>query len=184
MTKNIKYFVLVLLVVITGCDNKDKQASSKSSVNSQTRQTAMKISDNRDFFSKKEIIPKTPAAKDLDSVIKPILKNLFDDARIVTVNLDLRNPTPEDTVLDSLHYSVRRLLDIPAGDELYKELLANKFSPSPRLGSKPQHGKTCVYISVFKRTSKGQYSLIFILDTLKQSITVESFKLGTKYDQL
>ncbi len=142
------------------------------------------ISDNLKFFSAAEIAPTTPATKDLDSVIRPVLTELFGGAKLVVeTGREGDDPLRKDT-LNTMTYVVRRLLDTPAGDELHAALKAARFSVSPRYGAKPVHGRTTVLMSFFKTTAVGRYSLGIRLDLIQQTIHVENFELGSKYDRL
>jgi hypothetical protein len=79
---------------------------------------------------------------------------------------------------------VKQLLTPQDGTPLHSAFLSAGFSTSPRLGSKPtiwSHGAT---MSLFETTSKRGYSFVINIDTDKQQIVVESYKLGSKYDRL
>jgi hypothetical protein len=83
-----------------------------------------------------------------------------------------------------LRYVVRRLFDVKEGDALHAAFRGSQFSLSPRYGAKPQHGRTAVLMSFFKRVGPRAYSLGIRMDVEKQTIEVTSFELGTKYDRL
>jgi len=144
------------------------------------------ISDNPGYFTAKEIRPTTDATRDLDNLLRPVFVKLFGSAKLVAEGgLDPNRPAG-DVLLNSMTYVVRRILTHEEGDELHKTLVAQGFSRSPRYGSKPVHSRSggFVMMSLFESTNVGHYSLGIRLDLNKQTMLVESFQLGSKYDRL
>jgi hypothetical protein len=141
------------------------------------------ISDNPRFFTAAEITPASDPTGDLDSVIRPVLIELFGGAKLTAETPGNAANTSREDLLHSMTYVVRRLLDVPAGDELHAALCAVRFSPSPRYGSSPQHGRNKVLMSFFKITAKRRYSLGISLDLVEQTIHIESFALDSEYDR-
>ena len=142
------------------------------------------ISDNPAFFSASRQSLANDASKDLDGIIMPVLKKVFGDAKIVA---ELKSPETKidgEVVENRITYVVRRLLTPQDGVPLHSAFLAAGFSTSPRLGSKPTIWSGGAGMSLFESTSRRSYSLVINVDTKKQQIVVESYKLGSKYDRL
>lgn len=83
-----------------------------------------------------------------------------------------------------LVYVVRLILTPQEGDNLHAALKKEGFVSSPRIGSKPVHFKSTVAMSLMRTTSLRGYSLVINVDSDKQRIEIESYKLGSKYDRL
>jgi hypothetical protein len=144
------------------------------------------ISDNPGYFTAKDIPPTADVVRDLDGIIRPILTKLFGATKFVGEGgLDPNRPGG-DVILNSMTYVVRRTLTQEEGDTLHKTLTSNGFSTSPRYGSKPVHIRLSgiVMMSLFKSTNSRSYSLGIRIDLNKQTIRVESYQLGSKYDRL
>lgn len=144
------------------------------------------ISDNPGYFTAKDIPPTADAVRDLDGIIRPILTKLFGAAKFVAEGgLDPNRPGG-DVLLNSMIYIVRRTLTQEEGDTLHKTLTSNGFSTSPRYGSKPVHIRLggIVMMSLFTHVNMRAYSLGIRIDLNKQTIRVESYQLGSKYDRL
>jgi hypothetical protein len=139
---------------------------------------------NSRFSSAKNITTTSPTAKDIDSIIRPVLVKQFGDARLLSAAGPEKPKIDGEVVEDRLLYSVRTVLTEAAGDKLHAAFRAVGFVTSPRLGSKPTHGRTKVLMSLFRSTSLRGYSFVIIVDMSKQQIEVESYKLGSKYDRL
>lgn len=143
------------------------------------------ISDNPVFFTAQDLTPGPGVPQDLDQLIRPVLKQLFKDAKLVE---DIgEQPLRRDGEVEEnkLVYVVRRLLDSLDGDQLHRELHdKKKWAASPRLGSKPTHSRTQVLMSFQKTTRLRGYSLVIKVDFSKQRIEVISYRLGSKYDRL
>ena len=143
------------------------------------------ISDNPGFFAAQNKTPGPGVPQDLDKLIRPVLKQLFKDAKLVE-DIGEQPPRRDGEVEENkLVYVVRRLLDSVDGDQLHAELHdKRKWPASPRLGLKPQHSRTQVLMALFKSTSLRSYSLVIKVDFNKQRIEVISYRLGSKYDRL
>jgi hypothetical protein len=139
---------------------------------------------NSRFSSAKNITAASPTSKDIDSIIRPVLVKQFGDARLLSAAGPEKPKIDGEVVEDRLLYSVRTVLTEAAGDKLHAAFRAVGFVTSPRLGSKPTHGRTKVLMSLFRSTSLRGYSFVIIVDMSKQQIEVESYKLGSKYDRL
>jgi hypothetical protein len=143
------------------------------------------ISDNPGFFTAQNKIPETPVSQDLDQLMRPILKRLFKDAKLVE-DIGEQPPRVDGEVEENkLVYVVRLLLTEAEADQLHKELNEKmKWPASPRLGAKPVHGRKEAGMSLFKSTSLRGYSLVLGVNYETQRITVISYRLGSKYDRL
>ena len=143
------------------------------------------ISDNPAFFTAPNKTPGAGVPQNLDGLIRPVLKRLFKDAKLVE-DIGEQPPRIDGEVEENrLIYVVRLLLDPSEGDRLHAELHdKEKWPASPRLGLKPQHSRTQVFMALFKSTSLRGYSLMINVDHGKQRIEVISYRLGSKYDRL
>jgi hypothetical protein len=143
------------------------------------------ISDNPGFFAVQDLTPGPGVPQDIDQLIRPVLKQLFKDVKLVE-DIGEQPPRVDGEVEENkLVYVVRRLLDSLDGDQLHAELHDKKKWPaSPRLGLKPQHSRTQVFMAFFKSTGLRGYSLVIKVDFSKQRIEVISYRLGSKYDRL
>jgi hypothetical protein len=140
------------------------------------------ISDNPAFFSAQEIEPQSPAVKHLDSLIRPSLVKLFGGAKLIGEK-GTETRVDGEVVLNTLFYAVRRYADEKDGIDLHDALRARNFSRSPRLGAKPTVTNKFIAMSFTKSTSEGSYSIALQINLLDQSIKVESYQLGSKYDR-
>lgn len=143
------------------------------------------ISDNPGFFTAQDKIPGAGVPQDLDKLIRPVLKRLFKDVKLVE-DIGEQPPRIDGEVEENkLVYVVRQLLDESDVDQLHKELNEKmKWPASPRLGAKPTHGRKEAVMSLFKSTSLRGYSLVIGINYQTQRITVISYRLGSKYDRL
>lgn len=186
-------FILFAALIVSACGKKEERpvpeqrgtTSPKMPVAKFSHKGMTSISDNPQYFSMDEKSPASIPVKDLDRLIRPVLVKLFGGAKLIE---EADNPVTQrdgEVILNSMKYSVRRLLDGPAGDELHQALKKDAhFSSTPRLGSKPVHGRKQVAMSLSKSTSRGGYSLVISLDLINQFIEIRSYKLGSKYDRL
>jgi hypothetical protein len=144
------------------------------------------ISDNPGYFTAKDIPPTADVVRDLDGIIRPILTKLFGATKFVGEGGMDPNRPGGDVILNTMTYVVRRTLTQEEGDGLHKTLTSNGFSTSPRYGSKPVHIRLggIVMMSLFTHTNMRPYSLGIRIDLNKQTILVESYQLGSKYDRL
>jgi len=139
---------------------------------------------NPAFLVSRGLSAKDPTAQDLDRIIRPVLKSIFGDAKIVAESPGPETRKDEEVIENRLTYAVQRVLAGKDGEALHAALRAAHFSTSTRLGSKPTIIKTFAAMSFFKTTPGRTYSLVFSIDAKKQQIVVESFQLGSKYDRL
>lgn len=140
--------------------------------------------DNRAFNSSKEIQGKAAEVRDLDAAIRPVLRKLFGDVRLVSESGAPETKRDGEVVENKFTYIVSKHLAPKDGEPLHAALLAAHFSTSPRLGSKPTIWSGGATMSLFKSSSLRTYSLVVNVDTRKQQIVVESYRLGSKYDRL
>jgi hypothetical protein len=144
------------------------------------------ISDNPGYFTAKDIPPAADAVRDLNGVIRPILTKLFGATKFVAEGgLDPNRPGG-DVILNSMTYVVRRTLAHDDCDQLHAAFTSAHFTTSPRYGSKPVHSTSggFVMMSLFTHTNMRPYSLGIRIDLNTQTIRVESYQLGSKYDRL
>ena len=128
--------------------------------------------------------PISDVAKDLDNAIRPILKNLFSDARIISESKSAQTKADGEVLENFIIYKVKKNLIVQDGYALHSAFRSAGFASSPRLGSKPSEWRGNVAMSLMRTTSLRPYSLVINVDTNKQQITVESYKTGSKYDRL
>jgi len=127
---------------------------------------------------------KDPTAQDLDRVIRPVLKSVFGDAKLIAESSGPETRKDGEVIENRLVYVAKRVVTAQDGESLHAALRAGHFSTSPRLGSKPTIVRTFATMSFFKTTPRRTYSLVFSIDAKKQQIVVESYQLGSKYDRL
>ena len=149
-----------------------------------TAQAAASAPDNPAFLLAKDRTSGSPNAQDIDSIIRPVLARSFKDAKLVSATGPEAPKRDGEVVEDRLVYVVKATVTEADGDKLRSAFEAARFPASPRLGRKPTHSRGNVYMSLFKSTSRRGYSFVVIVDTNKQRIQVESYKLGSKYDRL
>jgi hypothetical protein len=193
--QKISMAVMGFLLLFTGCGGKagdePTKYQSQAGLEALTKQAAqnqaaesMGLADNPGFFSANNIIPSNATAKDIDGIIRPVLRKVFKDARLVSARGPEAPKIDGEVVEDRLAYSVRAALTEKGGDDLHRAFRAAGFATSPRLGSKPTHSRGNVYMSLMRTTSLRGYSFVIVVDTGKQKIEIESYKLGSKYDRL
>jgi len=184
---------LPAILIAGGCSKKEpgtppageeQQSEAGSQQAPSAEDTIQHISDNPRFFQVTDQALSSEPVRDLDSAIRPVLMKLFGGAKLVSESGKDTNTPGRDDVLNSMTYVVRRLLDKKDGDNLHQALLKTHFTKSPRYGAKPQHGHTKIIMSLFKTIETRPYSLGIQLDLTSQSIRVDSFQLGSKYDRL
>lgn len=113
-----------------------------------------------------------------------MLVKTFKGAKLVSAKGPEAPRWDGEVVEDRLVYSIKDILTMPDGDKLHSAFRAAGFPSSPRLGSKPQHGRNNIMMSLFRSTSLRGYSFEINVDIAKQQIYVMSYKLGSKYDRL
>lgn len=145
---------------------------------------AQTAQDNPGFALARNITPANATAKDIDLIMRPVLVKAFKAAKLISAKGPEAPRVDGEVVEDRLIYSVRPILILSDGDKLHAAFRAAGFPTSPRLGSKPQHGRTNVMMSFFRSTSLRGYSFEINVDIAKQQIYIMSYKLGSKYDRL
>lgn len=182
--------VCIAITICSGCGKKEGDEPTKSADQSklakmsQQQTTTKSISDNPAFYSAVRQSLKDDTAKDIDGIIMPVLKKVFGDAKIIAESKSAETKIDGEVVENRITYVVRQLLVPEDGDTLHAAMVAKGFHLSPRLGAKPTKWRHGAGMSLFARTSKRSYSLVINVDTNKQQIVVESYKLGSKYDRL
>jgi hypothetical protein len=191
----------VVIILFSGCGKKQDDEPTKKADQSELakidkqQQTSKKsadthkpvignISDNPAFFSTANHTPANDTAKDIDGIIIPVLKKVFGDAKIIAESKSPETKVDGEVVENKITYVVKSLLVPQDGVTLHAVLIAKGFHLSPRLGAKPTIWSGGATMSLFGRTSKRSYSFVINVDTKKQQIVVESYKLGSKYDRL
>jgi len=192
------YVFLVLciaMIICSGCSKKEGDEPTKyrsqAGLEELTRQAAKQqgqgggsVADNPGFYSSRDAQGKVTEVRELDGALRPVLKIFFGDAKIISES-DKPDIRPDAEVIENKFiYSVKKRMTMNDGFALHAALCAVHFSTSPRLGSKPSEWSGNVTMSLFTSTSRRPYSLVINVDTNKQQITVESYKLGSKYDRL
>lgn len=144
------------------------------------------ISDNPVFFTVQNKTPGSGVPQDIDKLIRPVLKRLFKDAKLVE-DIGEQPPRIDGEIEENkLVYVTRLLLTEAEADRLHAELHDKmKWPASPRLGAKPTHirGHQKVWMSLFKSTSLRGYSFVIEVNYGTQRITIISYQLGSKYDR-
>jgi hypothetical protein len=189
-------FFVAFVITGTACSKKEGDEPTKyrsqAGLEQLTQQAAQKSKEvalkfgqiNSRFSFVKNLAPIASTAKDIDSIIRPVLAKQFTGARLVSATGPEAPQRDGEVVEDRLIYSVRMTLTEGEGDALHSAFRDIGFVSSPRLGSKPTHSKGNVYMSLMRSTSQRGYSFVITVDTGKQQIEVESYRLGSKYDRL
>jgi hypothetical protein len=143
------------------------------------------ISDNPGFFTAQDLTPGPGVPQDIDKLIRPVLKKLFKDVKLVQ-DVGEQPPGRDGEVEENkLVYVVRLLLTEAEADQLHTELHEKRGWPaSPRLGRKPTHGRKQSAMSLFKSTSLRGYSFEIRVNYETQKIAVIAYRLGAKYDRM
>jgi hypothetical protein len=188
--------VLFFIAVISsnGCGKKEGDEPTKyrsqAGLEKLTNEAANKVTkqstaqDNSKFFASKDSSGKAPEVRDLDSQIKPVLRKLFGDVRLISESGAPETKIDGEVVENKFTYIVSKALVPKDGEPLHAALRTAHFGASPRLGSKPTIWSGGATMSLFKTTSQRSYSLVINVDIRKQQIVVESYRLGSKYDRL
>ncbi|GEM_PF-3726623 len=180
------FLIIGFCLLCPACSKQDEKKSVPAQKSaSPAAGTIQKISDNPEFFTAKDLAPQAPNAKELDGLIRPALRKLFEDAKLVSETGPQPPRMDGEVEENKLVYVVRRLADAKDGDALHAALREQEgFSSSPRLGAKPVHARTQVGMSLAKSTGRRGYSLVITVNLSRQRIEVISYKLGSKYDRL
>ena len=181
-------------VISGGCGKKEGDEPTKyrsqAGLEKLTREAANKAikqitaRDNPKFFASGDSSGKASEVRELDSQIRPVLRKLFGDARLVSESGAPETQRDGEVVENRFTYLVSKFLVPKDGEPLHAALRVAHFGASPRLGSKPTIWSGGAGMSLFKTTSMRSYSLVINVDTRKQQIIVESYRLGSKYDRL
>jgi hypothetical protein len=200
------FFILVSVCLITtfysGCGKKEGDEPTKNAdqselakmqqqqnqlskkTSSQHQTTTKDISDNPAFYIAGNKAGANDTTKNLDSVISPVLKKVFGDAKLIAESKSAETKLDGEVVENSITYVVKRLLVPEDGKDLHTALHNSGFGLSPRLGAQPTIWREGAIMSLFKNTPKGSYSLVVKIDTKKQQIVVESYRLGSRHDRI
>lgn len=184
----------LMIICLLGCGKKETDEPTKyrsqAGLEKLSREAANKVAkqgivrDNPKFFASGDVSGKAPEVRDLDSQIRPVLRKLFGDVRLVSESGAPETQRDGEVVENRFTYIVSKFLVPKDGEPLHAALRAANFGASPRLGSKPTIWSGGAGMSLFKTTSMRPYSLVINMDTKKQQIVVESYRLGSKYDRL
>lgn len=189
----VSFVFLITAVICSGCGKKEGDEPTKyrsqAGLEKLTQEAAKKQSqtfkeDNARFSGSRDASGKAAEVRDLNSQIKPVLRKLFGDARLVSESGAPETKRDGEVVENKFTYVVKKFLVPKDGEPLHAALRAAGFSTSPRLGSKPTIWSGGAAMSLFQSTSLRTYSLVINVDTRKQQIVVESYRLGSKYDRL
>ncbi|MCX5701365.1 MAG: hypothetical protein NTW64_00050 [Candidatus Omnitrophica bacterium] len=196
MNKRLIFAVFVfgaIATICSGCGKKEGDEPTKyrsqEGLAKMTQQQSdmMKMSSvakNPRFLVTSSLAPVSSEVKDLDAAIRPVLKNIFGNAKIVSESKAPETKVDGEVVENRFIYVVNKVLVRQDGKALHTALHAAGFGLSPRLGSEPTTWTGGAMMSLFKSTSARSYSLVINMDTKKQQIVVESYRLGSKYDRL
>lgn len=184
-----------VLIALPGCGKKEGDEPTKYRSQAGLEKLTMEAAKrqgtgmgstalNLAFNSSRDSGARAAEVKDLDSAIRPILQRLFGDARIISESKAAETQRDGEVVENRFTYVVSKIFIPKDGEALHAALHAAHFGLSPRLGSKPTIWSGGAGMSLFKTTSLRSYSLVINMDTKKQQIIVESYRLGSKYDRL
>lgn len=201
----LKFFLIismacVLAISCIGCGKKETDEPTKyrsqAGLEKLTQQAQQKLSQatkssgmgggstNPAFLVSRDAGGRAPEVKDLDAEIRPVLKKVFGDANMVSESRAPETKRDGEVVENQFTYKVKKIMVRKDGKVLHTALRAVHFSGSPRLGSEPTTWSGGAVMSMFKSTNLRSYSLVINMDTRKQQIVVESYRLGSKYDRL
>ncbi len=180
--------------LMAGCSKEDPVATKQTDIREESQAfmdeptkgsqpALLDISHNPAFFTAPAVEPQAGAVKHLDSLIKPILVQVFGDAKLIGEK-GTETRLDGEVVLNTLYYAVRRYADQQDGIVLHDAFRAQGFSRSPRLGAKPTITSKFIAMSFTKSTSQGSYSIALYIMLEDQSLRVESYQLGSKYDRM
>jgi hypothetical protein len=166
-----------------GCRKKEADKSQQKSqpqiskeATKQKQPFIMNISDNPGYYSSSDVTPSS-STRDLDNLLRPELKNLFGDAKLVAENFKM--PQCRDCT-ETMRYVVKQILSSSDGDALHSALKAEGFVPSEVIGLKPYHSKTYVAMSFERTTTLRPYILCIQVNLDDQTIVVQSYRLDVK----
>lgn len=200
--KTIAVLLLAAVIILNGCSDKKEKNSSGSSSDEPTKEMAKavsrdkaassgngkfsvegmtSISDNPKFFQVKEVTPVGDIPKDIDMIMRPILKDIFEEVKFVDSN---NLPPYSEGLATGVKFVVRRLIDSSDAIKVHDAMRAAGASRSPRIGAKPLVMRTYAGMSLFKSTTNKSYHLFIYMDFTSQSIWVAIFKPDPKADRI
>jgi len=186
----------ILMVFFTGCGQKQADEPTKTADQSEL---ARMSGQQGQASTKQEANPSNSAyaaasgltltdetSKDIDSLIAPVLKEVFGGAKIIAESHEPETRDDGEVIENKITYVVPSIFRAEDGRRLHSAFLAAHFGTSPRLGSEPTIIKATkqAMMSFLETTPQRPYSFVITLDAAKQQITVVSYKLGSKYDRL
>jgi hypothetical protein len=187
---------LCVLATAVSCSGKKGDTEDRRSVAASTSQqkepgssraggpAITDISDNPGFGSSTAVSPANETVKDLDAMISPVLKAYFGDARLVGQTVEPSTRADGEVVLESLQYSAKRWFGPEDAKPLHTAFHEAHFGLSPRIGSEPVKTNKYIMMSFFKTSRFKSYSLVIHMTIADQTIRVQSYRLGSKYDRL
>ena len=143
----------------------------------------LSMQNNPEFSLAGDKKPQAPGAQALDSLIRPVLARYFNGAKLVSEG-GQETRLDGEVVLFTLNYKVSGMIQRSDAAPLHAAFLADHFSMSPRLGAKPTDTDKFIMMSFFARKYPESFSLVIRIDLMPQTIKVESYQLGSKYDRL
>ncbi len=186
----------ILAAVTTGCSGHREEAQAQKADPASPAQkkaaaepasgdpSVMDISDNVNFRSASIVSPANETIEDLDRMIAPVLKKYFGDARLVGQNIEPSTRPDGEVILETLQYSAKRWFGPEDAKPLHTAFREALFRPSPRLGSEPTKSNKYLMMSFFNKSDLKSYSLVVHMTVPDQTILVQSYRLGSKYDRL
>lgn len=186
----------MLSAAVPGCSGKKEEARSPKAGPASPAQQApsastgsgqppiMDISDNPNFRSAGAVSPANDTIKDLDAMIAPVLKTYFGDVRLVGQTVEPSTRPDGEVVLETLQYSAKRWFGPEDAKPLHTAFHDAGFGLSPRIGSEPLSTNKYLMMSFFKTSRLKSYSLVVHMTISSQTILVQSYRLGSKYDRL
>jgi hypothetical protein len=200
--KAIAVLLLAAAIILNGCSDKKEKNSSGGSSDEPTKETAKavsrdktadsskgkfaiegmtSISDNPKFFQVKEVTPNGDIAKDIDMIMRPILKELFEEVKFVDSN---NLPPYSEGMATGVKFVVRRLMDSSDAMRVHDAMRAAGATRSPRIGAKPLVMPKYAAMSLFKGSTNKSYHLCIYMDFVGQSIWVATFIPNAKADRI
>jgi hypothetical protein len=122
--------------------------------------------------------------RDIDGLFRPVFNKLFGNASIASQTNKAQTRVGGEVLENVITYTVGRKITTADGFALHSELRNTGFAASPRVGSKPVEYRGTVVMSLMRSTSRRGYSFVINVDTTKQQIVVESWKLGSRSDRM
>ena len=186
----------ILSAATTSCSGKKEEAQTQNAdpaspaqkkgtaVSPSSDPSVMDISDNVNFRSAKVVSPANETIEDLDHMIAPVLKGYFGDVRLVGQNIEPSARPDGEVILETLQYCAKRWFGPEDAKPLHTAFHDAGFGLSPRLGSEPTKTNKFLMMSFFKNSRLKNYSLVVHMTVSDQTILIQSYRLGSKYDRL